>query len=139
MHRHRSYSKVSTGEHCSRSCLSSCIESFDTAPLWSSWAHCFVIKVQMYLCRRLPGCHQTTCLLAEAVQHPTAVRGTDVLPRLASSDDSRQLRLAARWQDVQRYVSEQAGLSPGAIAYALYRLGCLFTYMSWQRRAGQPP
>lgn len=88
------------------------------------------------LCRRLPCC-QPTCLLAEAVQHPTLVRGTPVLPKHASPDDNKQLRLAARWQDVEKFVSGQAELSPGAIAYALYRLGCLFTYMSWQRREGQ--
>ena len=49
----------------------------------------------------------------------------------------KQMRLAARWQDIHSIVEQQATLSPSATAFALHRLGCLFVYLSWQRRAGE--
>ena len=63
-------------------------------------------------------------------------------PWLSASLDGegqcRQIRLAARWQDVHSAVSNEVSLSPATAAFALHRLGCLFVYMSWQRRAGEP-
>jgi len=49
----------------------------------------------------------------------------------------KKIRLAARWQDVYSIVGQEAALSPATTAFALHRLGCLFVYMSWQRRAGE--
>lgn len=49
----------------------------------------------------------------------------------------KQMRLAARWQDIHSIVEQQAALSPSATAFALHHLGCLFVYLSWQRRAGE--
>ena len=63
-------------------------------------------------------------------------------PWLSASLDGegqcRKIRLAARWQDVHSAVSNEVSLSPATAAFALHRLGCLFVYMSWQRRAGGP-
>ncbi len=55
---------------------------------------------------------------------------------LDSEGHCKQMRLAARWQDIHSIVGKQAALSPSATAFALHRLGCLFVYLSWQRRAG---
>ena len=48
----------------------------------------------------------------------------------------KQMRLAARWQDIHSIVGHEVALSPSATAFALHRLGCLFVYLSWQRRTG---
>ena len=43
-----------------------------------------------------------------------------------------------QWTDVARVVEEvgEDSLDPSNLAYALCRLGCLYSFMSMQRRAG---
>ena len=43
-----------------------------------------------------------------------------------------------KWTDVARVVEDvgEGALSPSNVAYALCRLGCLYSFMSMQRRAG---
>ena len=44
-----------------------------------------------------------------------------------------------QWTDVARVVEEvgEGALDPSNLAYALCRLGCLYSFMSMQRRAGE--
>ena len=73
-----------------------------------------------------------------APQHLAAsVRSPQVSVNLDNEGHCRQIRLAARWQDVYSIVGAEAALSPATTAFALHRLGCLFVYMSWQRRTGE--
>ncbi|KAK9822991.1 hypothetical protein WJX81_002193 [Elliptochloris bilobata] len=51
-----------------------------------------------------------------------------------SSSTVRRIRLASSWQDVASALSDSNATS-GDVAYALYRVGCLFCFMSEQRRA----
>ena len=76
--------------------------------------------------------------LLTAPQHPAAsVRSPQVTISLDNEGHCKKIRLAARWQDVYSIVGQEASLSPATTAFALHRLGCLFVYMSWQRRAGE--
>lgn len=78
--------------------------------------------------------------LFTAPQHLAAsVRSSQVTVSLDNEGHCKKIRLAARWQDVYSIVGQEAALSPATTAFALHRLGCLFVYMSWQRRAGEYP
>ena len=78
--------------------------------------------------------------LFTAPQHLAAsVRSPQVTVSLDNEGHCKKIRLAARWQDVYSIVGQEAALSPATTAFALHRLGCLFVYMSWQRRAGEYP
>ena len=87
--------------------------------------------------RRVAAVRQQPHALLTAPQHLAAsVRSPQVSVNLDSEGHCKQMRLAARWQDIHSIVGKQAALSPSATAFALHRLGCLFVYLSWQRRAG---
>lgn len=88
-------------------------------------------------CRRA-SCSPTMAIMTSPRQQPAFVRGTDTVPSSAGTDNNRKIRLAATWQDVQAAIQEQQSISGGTAAYALYRLGCLYSFMTWQRRAGMP-
>ncbi|BDA42855.1 hypothetical protein COCOBI_03-7480 [Coccomyxa sp. Obi] len=77
----------------------------------------------------------TMAILTSPRQQPAIVRGTDAMPSSAGADNNRRIRLAATWQDVQAAVQDQQNMSAGTAAFALYRLGCLYSFMTWQRRA----
>lgn len=50
---------------------------------------------------------------------------------------NHRIKLSAQWGDVAKVVAEMGErLQPSNIAYALYRLGCLFTFLSSQRKTG---
>ena len=50
---------------------------------------------------------------------------------------NHRIKLSAQWGDVAKVVAEMGErLQPSNIAYALYRLGCLFSFMSSQRKTG---
>ncbi|CAL8467505.1 g7043 [Coccomyxa elongata] len=89
-----------------------------------------------YKCsHRRASCSPTMAIMTSPRQQPACVRGTDTMPSSAGTDNNRRIRLAATWQDVQAAIQEQQSISAGTAAYALYRLGCLYSFMTWQRRA----
>lgn len=75
-------------------------------------------------------------------QQPATVHGCPVSGHLRLDTSSvgeinHRIKLSAQWSDVANIVKELGDrLQPSNIAYALFRLGCLFCFLSSQRRAG---
>ena len=75
-------------------------------------------------------------------QQPATVHGCPVSGHLKLDTSSvgeinHRIKLSAQWRDVANIVLELGDrLQPNNIAYALFRLGCLFCFLSSQRRAG---
>ena len=75
-------------------------------------------------------------------QQPATVHGCPVSGHLRLDTSSvgeinHRIKLSAQWSDVASIVTELGDrLQPNNIAYALFRLGCLFCFLSSQRRAG---
>ncbi|BDA42803.1 hypothetical protein COCOBI_03-6960 [Coccomyxa sp. Obi] len=77
-----------------------------------------------------------SALLTSSPQQAAIVRGCPVTIDASSSGSiNLRLKLCAQWSDVAKVIDE-FGDSLGAsnVAYALYRLGCLYCFMSSQRR-----
>lgn len=75
---------------------------------------------------------QQPCLV-----HGCPVRGHLDLDASSAGEINHRIKLSAQWGDVAKVVTEMGErLQPSNIAYALYRLGCLFCYLSSQRKAG---
>ena len=75
-------------------------------------------------------------------QQPATVHGCPVSGHLRLDTSNvgeinHRIKLSAQWSDVASIVTELGDrLQPNNIAYALFRLGCLFCFLSSQRRAG---
>lgn len=75
-------------------------------------------------------------------QQPATVHGCPVSGHLrldtsGVGEINHRIKLSAQWSDVANIVTELGDrLQPNNIAYALFRLGCLFCFLSSQRRAG---
>ena len=56
-----------------------------------------------------------------------------------SQQVNKAIKLSAQWTDIQAAVAQCLELSASNAAYALYRLGCLYTFASSKRRQGACP
>ena len=75
---------------------------------------------------------QQPCLV-----HGCPVRGHLDLDASSVGEVNHRIKLSAQWSDVAKVVTEMGErLHPSNIAYALYRLGCMFCFLSSQRKAG---
>ena len=72
--------------------------------------------------------------------HGCPVRGHLDLDASSVGEVNHRIKLSAQWSDVAKVVTEMGErLHPSNVAYALYRLGCLFCFLSSQRKAGIAP
>ena len=75
---------------------------------------------------------QQPCLV-----HGCPVRGHLDLDASSVGEVNHRIKLSAQWSDVAKVVTEMGErLHPSNIAYSLYRLGCMFCFLSSQRKAG---
>jgi hypothetical protein len=114
-------------EHCSADAGLPCSDGKVLFSLTSCLKSC-----NLCMCR-----HLTAAVLLSHRPHPSTVRGLDVPPSIQHEEPVRRIRLAAGWRDVDTAVQELEVPDAATAAYALYRLGCLHTFMSAQRRAGK--
>ena len=84
------------------------------------------------------GFARPSALLTSSPQQPATVRGCPVTIDASSTGSiNLRLKLCAQWSDVAKVIDD-FGDSLGAsnVAYALFRLGCLYCFMSEQRKQG---
>ncbi|CAL5219432.1 g1261 [Coccomyxa viridis] len=88
-------------------------------------------QVQARAAAALYSSPQQPCLV-----HGCPVRGHLDLDASSVGEVNHRIKLSAQWSDVAKVVTEMGErLHPSNIAYALYRLGCMFCFLSSQRKA----
>jgi hypothetical protein len=56
-----------------------------------------------------------------------------------SGSINRRIKMSAQWQDVAKLIDDYGDdLTPTNAAYAFYRIGCIFCFLSEQRKTGLP-
>lgn len=88
-----------------------------------------------------PAQTRPSAVLCSVPQHPATVRGCPVVIDTSSAGSiNLRLKKCVQWSDVAKVVDELGDLLGASnVAFALYRLGCLYCFMSSQRKAGGAP
>ncbi|KAK9909614.1 hypothetical protein WJX75_005137 [Coccomyxa subellipsoidea] len=82
------------------------------------------------------GFARPSALLTSSPQQPATVRGCPVTIDASSTGSiNLRLKLCAQWSDVAKVIDDFGdSLNASNVAYALFRLGCLYCFMSEQRK-----
>ena len=108
--------------------------------LWCAFHGLSILSTSCRNARQLPP--RAAAALYSSPQQPCMVHGCPLTGHLKLDTSSvgevnHRIKLSAQWGDVAKVVAEMGErLQPSNIAYALYRLGCLFTFLSSQRKTG---